>query len=159
MGELKVFKSKNVCWRCEFNEGVYLFEDKKRKRTIGLCAGCANPELSASLSGDLAVAAKLHIPIGNGEYRRLSESTAADLDACDSFLWELSARQARDAEVSQCLQREATRLRIKPHQPVIPFLQQMGELGWLSDEGRSALDYALAHWKMNQVIPAGPNNA
>ena len=157
MGEVILFKGKDRCWRCEINESVYLLEDKKR--TIGLCCNCADPEYSACLSGDLTLAAKFFIPISDHEHRRFSESTHADIDACMAYLRALSARTAKDAEVSRSLLSEAKRLGINKHQPLIPFLKQMAALNWISEEGRKCLDYALARWDMNELIPVGRKEA
>lgn len=150
MGELVRLKGKDRCWRCEVSESVYMLETKTR--TIGLCAACADPKLERCLSGDPGVAAKFFIPIGNGEHRRFSESTLGDIRASEAYLRELAARQTRDAEASSGLLREARQLGIKSHQPMIPFLKQMAALNWISDEGRKCLDYALAHWDMNELM-------
>lgn len=145
MGDVLEFKTKDRCWRCDWNESVYLYFLEDKKRMVGLCCEYGKPELERCRALDLRIARKVFIPIGNGEYRRFSEANGADLQAYVEYLRDVAARKAKDAEISGGLLKEAKRLGIKRDEPLIPFLQEMAKHGWISDEGRRCLDYALAN--------------
>src|SRR4030095_6316184 len=86
MGNVLELKTKDRCWRCDWNDSVYLYFLEDKKRMVGLCCLCGEPEFERWRALDLRIARKFFIPIGNGEHRRFSEANGAAIQACIEYL-------------------------------------------------------------------------